>query len=102
MLGFKDLAWQSVEQPPILPKPHLTPLTGGYRRIPVLQDGADLWVRHAPDRARAGAPRALADAVPGCNAWCRRRHRWWPSSSSCGRWHCSCQASMRPYAARPA
>lgn len=43
MLGFKGLAWRSVEQPPILPKPKLTPLTGGYRRIPVLQDGADLW-----------------------------------------------------------
>jgi len=43
MLGFKRLAWLSVEQPPILPKPNLTPLTGGYRRIPVLQDGADLW-----------------------------------------------------------
>jgi glutathione S-transferase len=43
MLGFKGLAWRGVEQPPILPKPDLAPLTGGYRRIPVLQDGADLW-----------------------------------------------------------
>ena len=43
MLGYKGLAWQSVEQPPILPKPDLAPLTGGYRRIPVLQEGADLW-----------------------------------------------------------
>jgi glutathione S-transferase len=43
MLGFKSLAWRGVEQPPILPKPDLTPLTGGYRRIPVLQEGADLW-----------------------------------------------------------
>jgi glutathione S-transferase len=43
MLGFKRVAWRSVEQPPILPKPNLTPLTGGYRRIPVLQEGADLW-----------------------------------------------------------
>ena len=43
MLGFKGLAWRSVEQPPILPKPRLMPLTGGYRRIPILQDGADLW-----------------------------------------------------------
>ena len=43
MLGFKGLAWRSVEQPPILPKPNLAPLTGGYRRIPVLQAGADLW-----------------------------------------------------------
>jgi glutathione S-transferase len=43
MLGFKGLAWLGVEQPPILPKPDLAPLTGGYRRIPVLQEGADLW-----------------------------------------------------------
>ena len=43
MLGFKGLAWRSVEQPPILPKPKLVPLTGGYRRIPVLQVGADVW-----------------------------------------------------------
>ncbi|MFI5000620.1 MAG: glutathione S-transferase family protein [Reyranellales bacterium] len=43
MLGYKGLAWRGVEQPPIAPKPDLVPLTGGYRRIPVLQDGADLW-----------------------------------------------------------
>jgi len=43
MLGYKGLAWASVEQPPILPKPKLVPLTGSYRRIPVLQEGADLW-----------------------------------------------------------
>ena len=43
MLGFKNLAWRGVEIPPIAPKPDLTPLTGGYRRTPVLQDGADVW-----------------------------------------------------------
>jgi glutathione S-transferase len=43
MLGAKGLAWSAVTQPPILPKPKLLPLTGGYRRIPVLQEGADLW-----------------------------------------------------------
>jgi len=43
MLGFKRLAWRGVEIPPILPKPKLTPLTGGYRRTPVLQEGADVW-----------------------------------------------------------
>ena len=42
ILAFKKLAWRSVEQPTIAPKPDLTPLTGGYRRIPVLQEGADL------------------------------------------------------------
>ena len=43
MLGYKGLAWRGVEIPPIAPKPKLVPLTGGYRRTPVLQDGADIW-----------------------------------------------------------
>ncbi|MFN4017058.1 MAG: glutathione S-transferase family protein [Reyranella sp.] len=43
MMGFKGLHWRAVEIPPIAPKPRLTPLTGGYRRTPVLQDGADVW-----------------------------------------------------------
>lgn len=41
--GHKGLAWRSVVQPQIMPKPHLIPLTGGYRRIPVLQIGADVY-----------------------------------------------------------
>lgn len=43
MLGVKGLAWRSVIQPVIMPKPELVPLTGGYRRIPVLQAGADVY-----------------------------------------------------------
>lgn len=42
MLGFKGLAWKSVQIPVIMPKPDLTALTGGYRRTPVLQIGADI------------------------------------------------------------
>lgn len=42
-LGIKGLAWQAVDQPVIMPKPELTPLTGGYRRIPVMQIGADVY-----------------------------------------------------------
>jgi glutathione S-transferase len=42
-LGFKGLAWHSVIIPPIAPKPDLIPLTGGYRRTPVLQVGADVY-----------------------------------------------------------
>jgi len=42
-LGYKRLAWRSVIIPPIAPKPDLTPLTGGYRRTPVLQIGADIY-----------------------------------------------------------
>jgi glutathione S-transferase len=43
VLAHKRLAWRAVEQPTIMPKPDLVPLTGGYRRIPVLQIGADVY-----------------------------------------------------------
>jgi glutathione S-transferase len=43
ILAYKNLAWRAVEQPTIMPKPHLLPLTGGYRRIPVLQIGAEIY-----------------------------------------------------------
>jgi glutathione S-transferase len=43
VLAHKKVAWHAVEQPTIMPKPQLLPLTGGYRRIPVLQIGADVY-----------------------------------------------------------
>lgn len=43
VLAHKNVAWHAVEQPTIMPKPQLVPLTGGYRRIPVLQIGADVY-----------------------------------------------------------
>lgn len=42
-LGLKDIAWQSVDVAPLPPRPLLVALTGGYRRIPVLQIGADIY-----------------------------------------------------------
>lgn len=42
-LGIKQLAWAAVDQPVIMPKPDLLALTGGYRRIPVMQIGADIY-----------------------------------------------------------
>lgn len=42
-LGIKGLAWGSVDEPVIMPKPELVALTGGYRRIPVMQIGADIY-----------------------------------------------------------
>ncbi len=42
-LGFKQLAWRSVDIPGLPPRPLLAPLTGGYRRAPVLQVGADIY-----------------------------------------------------------
>src|SRR5471032_1906235 len=41
--GIKQLAWKSVEIPNIMRKPDLMPLTGGYRKTPVLQIGADIY-----------------------------------------------------------
>lgn len=43
MLAYKKIAWQSVQIPMVMPKPDLVALTGGYRRTPVLQTGADIW-----------------------------------------------------------
>lgn len=43
IFGYKKLAWKSVIIPAIMPKPNLTALTGGYRRTPVLQIGADVY-----------------------------------------------------------
>jgi glutathione S-transferase len=43
MLGFKRLAWHSVQIPLIMPKPDVVALTGGYRRTPILQVGADVY-----------------------------------------------------------
>jgi glutathione S-transferase len=43
ILGQKQLPWRSVETPPMLPKPDQRALTGGYRRAPVLQIGADIY-----------------------------------------------------------
>ena len=42
-LGIKGLAWRSVEIPRLPPKPDVMPLTGGYRRTPVMQIGADIY-----------------------------------------------------------
>ena len=43
LLGFKGLSWRSVKIPPMMPKPDLIALTGGYRKTPVLQIGADIY-----------------------------------------------------------
>ena len=42
-LGYKGISWQSVDIPGMPPRPLLEPLTGGYRRAPVLQVGADIY-----------------------------------------------------------
>ncbi len=66
ILGYKGLPWKSVLQPIIMPKPELTALTGGYRRIPVLQIGADIYCDTAliAEQIELSAP--TPSLFPGC------------------------------------
>ncbi|MEW6707141.1 MAG: glutathione S-transferase family protein [Pseudomonadota bacterium] len=43
VLGFKGLGWTGVTVPVIAPKPDVVALTGGYRKTPLLQIGADIY-----------------------------------------------------------
>jgi glutathione S-transferase len=43
LLGYLGLPWRSVEIPNIMPRPLLMPLTGGYRKTPTLQIGANVF-----------------------------------------------------------
>jgi glutathione S-transferase len=72
-LGLKGLAWVSVEIPVIMPKADLTALTGGYRKTPVMQIGADIYCdsqlimreleRRHPSPSFYPAGRGTADAL---------------------------------------
>jgi glutathione S-transferase len=76
MFGVKGLAWRSVIQPVIMPKPDLTPLTGGYRRIPVMQIGADVYcdsqVIMAEIERRAPSPKVIHGADWAVNLFADR------------------------------
>ncbi len=43
ILGYKGIVWKSVLVPRTMPKPDVLALTGGYRRTPFLQIGADIY-----------------------------------------------------------
>jgi glutathione S-transferase len=76
LLGLKGLAWRSVIQPVIMPKPDLIPLTGGYRRIPVLQIGADVYCDSQVIMAEIGARAGGAPLDPlgwTVNLWADRQ-----------------------------
>jgi glutathione S-transferase len=64
MLGFKQLSWRSVLIPPVMPKPDLTALTGGYRKTPVLQVGADVYCDTALIARRLEAEKATPALFP--------------------------------------
>ncbi|MFZ6758736.1 glutathione S-transferase family protein [Undibacterium sp. Ji50W] len=69
IFGFKQLNWKSVMVPIIMPKPDVTALTGGYRRTPLLQIGADIYcdtslIAEVLDK-RAPAPALYPAAING-------------------------------------
>ena len=84
IFAHKKLGWRSVEQPVMMPKPKLVPLTGGYRRIPVLQIGADVWcdtgiiVRKIDEMYPTPTlyPGGLTAAADTMNQWADRRLFW--------------------------
>ncbi|MGE0624030.1 MAG: glutathione S-transferase family protein [Pseudomonadales bacterium] len=43
LLGYLGVPWHSVETSSIMPRPLLMPLTGGYRKTPNLQIGANVY-----------------------------------------------------------
>jgi glutathione S-transferase len=43
ILGFLSLEWNSVTISMIMPRPKLMPLSGGYRKTPILQIGANVY-----------------------------------------------------------
>jgi glutathione S-transferase len=84
IFAHKKISWRSVEQPVIMPKPKLVPLTGGYRRIPVLQIGADVWsdtgiiIRKIDELKPEPTvyPGGLTAAADTMNQWADRRLFW--------------------------
>ncbi len=76
MFGLKGMAWRSVIQPSIMPKPDLIPLTGGYRRAPVMQIGADVFcdsqVILAELERRSPGPAAGQGPAFAVNLWADR------------------------------
>ena len=84
IFAHKKISWRSVEQPVIMPKPKLVPLTGGYRRIPVMQIGADVWcdtgiiIRKIDELKPEPTiyPGGLTAAADAMNQWADRRVFW--------------------------
>ncbi|WP_448682658.1 glutathione S-transferase family protein [Pseudomonas nicosulfuronedens] len=64
MLGYKQLSWRSVTIPPLMPKPDLMALTGGYRKTPVLQVGADIYCDTALIARRLEQEKAVPALFP--------------------------------------
>lgn len=80
LMGFKNLAWRSVQIPPVMPKPDLTAITGGYRKTPVLQIGADIYCDTALIARRLEAQQPQPALLPGSQAFAIAAFAQWADS----------------------
>ncbi len=64
LMGFKQLSWRWVDIPRMMPKPDLLALTGGYRKTPVLQVGADIYCDTALIARRLEAEKSTPALFP--------------------------------------
>jgi glutathione S-transferase len=75
-MGLKKLHWRSVIVDRIPPRPYLDALTGGYRRVPVLQVGADVYcdthlILRTLDRLRPDSAALFSNSATQPLCW------WW-------------------------
>jgi glutathione S-transferase len=94
VFGIKNLVWRACDQPVVLPKAELQLLTGGYRRIPVLQIGADLYFdtslivdelerRFPAPAAYAGVGAGMGPVVTAwTDAWAGQQGMFWQAVMS--------------------
>ena len=97
VFGHKKLAWKSVVMPDVMPKPDLVALTGGYRRAPVLQIGADIYCdtalicdvleHHVPQptlypETHKGLSRVLAQWADGTVFWAAMGYNFSPRGAA--------------------
>ncbi|KAG0322338.1 hypothetical protein BG000_002943 [Podila horticola] len=78
-LRIKGLAWYSVQTSPMLPRKLLEPLTHGYRRIPIMQIGNNVYCdtaiildeleRRFPDPAISSGPAGTAGLADVFATW---------------------------------
>lgn len=80
-MGLKGLSYRSVLIPRVMPKPNLLPLTGGYRRTPVLQIGADVWCDTLLILSRIEALHPSPSLYPNSNPALVRALVWWADKS---------------------
>lgn len=97
VLAFKGLPWRGVEIPMVMPKPDVEALTGGYRKTPILQIGADIWCDTAlicdvlehlqpepalyPSHAK-GLSRILAQWADNLMFWAAMGHSFHPKGAA--------------------